>query len=337
MNCNNCGAPLVPGDQFCKNCGTPVSNNSVQNQNVGVEPVQTVNPNVAPVNNSVEMPVQNPTPINIEVETPVQSTIPSQTPINGGIETPVQNVTPSIPVNNGIETPVQNPVPNQDSTPMPTTPKQSNNNIIFIIIGVVMLIIIIVLAIMLVTKDGSSNNVVNSTTNNTDNGEVTPLSQPTTYQVYALGHSFDVPTDVVYEKDTDKIAFGNEAEGWVAQLEVAATDFTQIVQRMSDLATTFQSSGYQIVNTTELKNINGKQYIVMDLAYNTTNLTIAITELSNGYIGCITLVDVIENQIASTYLESVNEIISTANYVGTTSNMEISEIPNNILDIVNVE
>jgi len=309
MNCKNCGAPLIPGDQFCKNCGAPVSNNSVQNQNIGVNPNQSQMSNMTQPSNMAPNMVQ---PTN---------TMPNMGQSSNSI--PNMGQQPNVVPNMGQSS---NSMSNMRPTSNPV-PQKSNNNFIFIIIGAVLVVIIIILAILLITKDGTSNQVVNTNNNNNSSGEVTPVSQTSTYKVTAIGHSFDVPVDVVYEKDTSQVIFGKESAGWVAEVIASPENYETYKLNKEQIVQNLESSGFTIIGNAEEKTVGNKKYIVIDTVFGTDNCTFAITELSSGYVAVIAIVDVIENKQGSLYLEDVNNIIKTAKYIGNTSNMETNNMP----------
>lgn len=107
MNCNNCGAPINPGETICRNCGNPINNgggmNINQNNAAGMfnVPGQTNNMNInpTPINNQPQMNM-NPIPNN---QMPNQFNPNMQPPINNqNIDNMPNN--PNMYPNQGINT-----------------------------------------------------------------------------------------------------------------------------------------------------------------------------------------------------------------------------------------
>lgn len=294
MNCNNCGSPLIPGDQFCKNCGTPVPNNSVQNPNVGVN---------GPVIQPTMQPVQ-PEPQQV-FQQPVQT---------------VETMNMSQPMNN-VSTPTMQPQ-NVNPTPSPVQPQPTNKNntVLFVIIGVVLVGIIIVLAVLLMNK--KEQPVTNGTNGNTSGDNVAQLAQTNTYEVTGIGYKFDVPTDIVYEKDSEQIMFGNEAKGWVAMVSLFDSYYSEISSNSTLFAQTMNDLGYSISNT-EVKTIGNKEYVVFDGEYEGMVYTMAFTELPNNNTAMIMIIDM-NNVSTNQYLEDVNKILETAEYAGSYRGIEFN-------------
>lgn len=297
MNCKNCGAPLVMGDQFCKNCGTPVVNNNVPNQNSGIEMPNYANTN--PMSTSNVSNANNGMPNTTDIMPNTNNAMPSYSAINS--------------VSTQFE------------------PKK-NNNIIFIIITIVLVIIIGVLGFLLINKDSGTTQVTN---NNGSSGSVTPVSKTSTYKVTAFGHSFEVPTDVVYEKSEQSITFAKENAGWIAQVEANAGDFRNVILYKDQLKTNLINMGFTVPGNPEEKTISGKTYIVIEAEVDYYNVSFVATELSSGYVAAIMIMDVVENKKGSLYLEDVDAIIKTAKYVGETSNMEMNKLPESWASAIN--
>ena len=194
MYCKICGAPLTPGDVFCKNCGASNNNNASEPKAPEVEPVvnempqnpvdnapaeKIIEENVSPENNEqVEVmaptvePVMNEPVENIE-QTPNVEPVPDAEPVPN-VE-PVENTEQVPNAEPVMEEPVQN-VPEEageQATPKQAEGKEDKSGKFLLVIGIVVGILAILVIAYLIYSSLGKNTPTNG------GGQVTIITQNT--------------------------------------------------------------------------------------------------------------------------------------------------------------
>lgn len=366
MNCKKCGFQLAENDQFCKNCGTPVNNISVQNNNEGLgnksiempsapqpivrEQVTTPQPtSPQPVSNyaqAQQQPVDNiPRPIS-NVERPAENIQQQVTNVQQSVNkvqpqmSTVQQSMNSVhqPVSN-MQQPMNNTSQSSNNIQQPsnnvTQPSwtngynyqqtnsvsQKNDNTKFIIIGIAIAVVVVGIFIGIIAIGGKksgagTNNGGSSATNNSNSS----------YTVKFNGFTFKIPTNLVYETQTDAILLGDEEGTWVTYIEVMEGSYSQVLSKKNQLQGLYQSMGYTSSAAVE-KTISGMPFITLELSKGGTNALLGIAKANSMNMFGITAYNM-DNEYDYKLLETVSSILSSAEYSGATNNMSVFEKPN---------
>lgn len=295
MFCKKCGSPLNENDQFCIQCGAPV--NDVANQNLEV-----MDNNVSQVSNSTTNEF-------------VQG-------FNNQVQQPINNV-------NNLNNNSFNQMPNNqngwmngyNSQPVYNEPKK-NNNMIYIIIGIAVAVVLF-LGIILVSAFGKSDNDYSGVDNSGSNTTGTNVSKQSTYTAKFSGFTFKIPTDLVYEIDTDSLVISDEAGTWATYILAIEGSYNSLLANKSLIQGNLQNSGYIASNAVE-KTIGGKSFITTEVTKSGINAIIGYTKANSMNVFGITAFNV-SNDFDYNILETLASILNTAEYTGNTNNMSVFE------------
>lgn len=158
----------------------------------------------------------------------------------------------------------------------------------------------------------------------------TPTTPNTsTYKVNLKGFKLYVPDDLIYKIDTtrDSIRIGDKLYTWVSSLDILDLPFQQMKINRSKLSTSMMqtfASVNAIVSDATLENIDGVEFIVMELKTGGTNEILACAELNSMYSACLEI-QTDNNDFDRNTLKNIAPIIKTAEYTGETKNLEMKE------------
>ena len=188
-----------------------------------------------------------------------------------------------------------------------------DNNIKFIIIGIIVARAIIgIIAAVGLFGDNKSNN------SETNNGS-------SSYTVKFNGFTFKVPTNLVYETQTDALLIGDEDGTWTVSIEVIDGSYSQMLSNKNQLQTMFQSTGYTASVPVE-KTIKGMSFITLELSKSSSNVLLGLTRANSMNLFGISAYN-IDNEYDYKLLEKISTILSSAEYSGSTNNISIFEKP----------
>lgn len=293
MFCKKCGANLTENDQFCKNCGEKVVNETINNSNINNNSNSNGNSNSndissEPIISMTPMEVNNVSSIdNSSNETPVMVNDNISNDINSNNMNSMNN---NSNMNNNVNT-----SNNSNNT------KPGNLKTILIIAGVV---VALILVFVIGFFNGKSTGNSGEPSSNGGSGDpATPVSNTSTYKVSFGGFTFEIPDTLTYEVQSNSLLFGNDT--WAASLMMQQGDFNTLKSNRSKMKSKIESAGYTAKNA-ELKTINKREYITMEVSYSGENVIYVYTKGNNSYVFGVALYN-----IDNTYdYEPINEITS---------------------------
>jgi hypothetical protein len=223
--------------------------------------------------------------------------------------------------NNGINNPTMSSNNSQsawqNSYNQQPVMKQKNNNgdgkymILGVVIAVAILVVVCVIGIIFSGSgnDGTSNSVSGIT-----------QTSSSTYNVKFQGFTFKVPTDLIYETDSDALYIGDEDGTWQASIEIVEGSFSQLQSNKNQLISIYQQQGYGAANLNE-KTYSGQDFITLELTYSGSNAILGFTKANSMYVIGATAYNM-DNDFDYDTFNKVASIISTASYTGETTNMK---------------
>lgn len=273
----------------CKTCGSPLTENDQFCKTCGAAVPAQDTPVVPPVDNQ---------------------------PMSAMPEMPTPPVTPEAPAPTVAPEPVAAPQPVVNTNPVgmnPTAPapeKKQNNNIKYIVIGVVAIVAIV--AGLFIFKTLGQKTEPNSVQ--------PPQQTPKTYKVNYNGFTFAVPDNLVYKLDTTAMYIGDEADTWLAKIEIAQGSYEQLNANKGQLHTVLIQSGIPNVKPAEEKTLGGLTYLTMEASSSGTNVLASLTKINAMYFAFV-LSQTKDNEFDYKVLETIAPIISSATPTDTTNNM----------------
>lgn len=225
------------------------------------------------------------------------------------------------PMNNYSQPAMQQPswTSGYNAQPINQAPKNSNTK--FIIIGIIVAVAIVGIIVAISAFGGNKSN--NSGTNN--GGSSVVNNSNSSYTVKFNGFTFKIPTNLVYETQSDAVLLGDEEGTWAAYIEVIEGSYSQMLSKKSQLQSVYQSMGYTSSAAVE-KTIGGMPFITLEISKSGTNALLGLAKANSMNLFGITAYNV-ENEYDYKLLETVSSILSTAEYSGATNNMSVFEKP----------
>ena len=225
------------------------------------------------------------------------------------------------PMNNYSQPAMQQPswTSGYNAQPINQAPKNSNTK--FIIIGIIVAVAIVVIIVAISAFGGNKSN--NSGTNN--GGSSVVNNSNSSYTVKFNGFTFKIPTNLVYETQSDAVLLGDEEGTWAAYIEVIEGSYSQMLSKKSQLQSVYQSMGYTSSAAVE-KTIGGMPFITLEISKSGTNALLGLAKANSMNLFGITAYNV-ENEYDYKLLETVSSILSTAEYSGATNNMSVFKKP----------
>lgn len=225
------------------------------------------------------------------------------------------------PMNNYSQPAMQQPswTSGYNAQPINQAPKNSNTK--FIIIGIIVAVAIVGIIVAISAFGGNKSH--NSGTNN--GGSSVVNNSNSSYTVKFNGFTFKIPTNLVYETQSDAVLLGDEEGTWAAYIEVIEGSYSQMLSKKSQLQSVYQSMGYTSSAAVE-KTIGGMPFITLEISKSGTNALLGLAKANSMNLFGITAYNV-ENEYDYKLLETVSSILSTAEYSGATNNMSVFEKP----------
>lgn len=283
MNCKNCGTQINQGEMFCRNCGASVE---VNNQPVmqPTQPVGNVQPTMQP----------NQPMMNQQVAQPMPQTM-----------------------NQPMGQPMMQPM-------MQQAPKKNNTGVI-VLVAVVVVAVLVIGGVLLATRGkndkggNGDSNIIESNSN--QGGEVTPVST-TTSKVRFKGFEFNIPTEYLFEIQTNSLAVTDNIT-WLTDIEVIDASYTTLVSRKEQIKLNMEKNGY-IASTPVVKTYSGVQWITIEVQNGSSKAIIAYSQATASKVfGIVGYTK--NNTIDYTMLDKIAPIVKTATYVGNSQSIK----PNN--------
>lgn len=203
-----------------------------------------------------------------------------------------------------------------NAQPIRQTPKNSNAK--FIIIGIIAAIAIVGIIVAISAVGGNK-------LNNSGGGSSVINNSNSSYTVKFNGFTFKIPTNLVYETQSDSIILGDEDGTWAACIEVCKGYYSKVLSNKGELQGRYQSIGYTSSAAVE-KTIGGMSFITLELSKDGTNSLFGITKANSMNLFGVTAYN-IDNEYDYTLLEKISSILSTAEYNDDTNNISIFEKP----------
>lgn len=293
MKCSNCGTELGENDVFCSKCGTTIEKKGGNNMQ----------------NNDGEM---------YNYDRPVNQQI------NNNAQRPnTQNYGQQYGNNSGNGSVVKTCI------------------IIVIIVAILAAVGFVVYSIVsAINKNSNKSEIANnptsittpSTTQTTNNDYGTTTTSNTqrsssTYKVNYGGFKLYIPDDLIYQMDAtnDAINIGDALSTWVAQMSIQQQPFQQLKQNKSYLSSNlseFLSSYNATVSNATIENIDGIEFIIMELKVAGTNELMALAQLNSMYTACFEVANE-NNDFDRNVLKNLTSIIRTAEFSGDSKNLEV--------------
>lgn len=310
MFCKKCGASLTENDQFCKNCGEKVvneiNNNSNMNNNsngndFSSEPIISMTPmevnNVSSIDNS-----SNDTPVMVNDN------------ISSGVNSSNMN---SMNSNSNMNNNVNNNVNTSNNS---NNAKPGNLKTVLIIAGVVVALIIVFLIGFFNGKstENGGEHTKNGGSGSSGGESATPVSNTATYKVSFGGFTFEFPDTLVYEIQNNSLLFGTDT--WGASLMLQQGDFNTLKSKRSKMKSNIETAGYTAKNA-ELKTINKREYITMEISYGGQNAIYVYTKGTNSYIFGAVLYN-IDNTFDYEPINDFTSIFDSAVYSGSSMSIK---------------
>lgn len=182
------------------------------------------------------------------------------------------------------------------------------------------------------TSGGVNNetSIATSSTLNNDyeaTAQVSSTQKSSTYKVNYGGFKLYIPDNLIYEMDTtnDAINIGDALSTWMAQLSIQKLPFQQLKQNKSYLSSYFSeylSSYNATVSNATVENIDGIEFVIMEIEVAGTNELIGCAELNSMYTACLEVANE-NNDFDRDVLKNLTSIIKTAEYNSDTKNLEV--------------
>lgn len=196
----------------------------------------------------------------------------------------------------------------------PTNQTSKNSNTKFIIIGIVVvaLVVGVIVAINLLNDNKSGSNNNSSVANNNSS-----------YTVKFNEFTFKIPTNLVYETQTNFISLGNEEGTWAAHIEVIEGTYSKMLSNKNQLQSLFQEKGFT-ASAAEEKTIGRMPFITLELSKGGINALIGYAKATSTNLFGVTLYNM-DNEYDYKTLKEVSNVLSSAEYTGEANNMSTFE------------
>lgn len=299
MKCSNCGTELGENDVFCPKCGTAIQKKGGSNmQNNNGEMYNYDRPVNQQINNNAQRPnTQNYGQPNMYGQ---------QYGNNGGNGSVVKTCI-----------------------------------IIVIIVAILAAVGFVIYSIVsAVNKNNNRSDITNNPasistpsttqTSNNDYGTTTTSStqrNASTYKVNYGGFKLYIPDDLIYQMDAtnNAINIGDALSTWVAQMSIQQLPFQQLKQNKSYLNSYFSeylASYNATVSNATVENIDGIEFIIMELKVAGTNELMGLAQLNSMYTACLEVANE-NNDFDRNVLKNLTSIIRTAEFSGDSKNLEV--------------
>ena len=307
MKCTKCGMELRETDAFCPNCGEPAN----QNKNAGNNN-EVGNPNTY----TYERPISN-----------------QQTNYNQQQRTNQQ---------------YNFNQPNYGQTQF----QQQNNENNTIKVGMIVVVIIILVALILgyaliikpaqdEMKNTTDNNTIsnnsynqsNEQNNSSNKNNNSSINKTSSYKVNVAGFNLYISDDLIYEIDStsDAISIGDSESTWIIQIQIIEGNFDTMKKNIDTLVpylSELYGTEAEFSNAT-METIGGVECVAFDATMSGVNMTLGIAKVNSMYSAVYVIMNQ-DNSFDRDRIETVANIINSAEYVGNTTNMETNN--NNVLD-----
>ena len=289
MLCKKCGTNVLDGIKFCPNCGSSL-------EEAPVAPVAPATPEVTPA--APAAPVTPTAPV-----TPV-------TPV-----APVNNVPPVMPVNNGVYAPQQ--MNNQN---------KSNNGLIIVIVAIVVGLIVCIAIIAAAGKKGKDNptsntgsnttsnivsnttsNIVSNTTSNIESNITSNITSNTTSNIVSnttsnvtsntttgntvtfKGYNLEIPSNYKVSYNGTQLQLMGTNNSDIAVISIQDGAYETLKTNSATIDAYIKNSGYTIVKNTEVKQLNGVEFLTVEVDKSGQKMALAYAKLAPNKIFLIVI------------------------------------------------
>lgn len=178
----------------------------------------------------------------------------------------------------------------------------------------------------------TSETMTTSLNNNDTQTQVATTSttpNTSTYKVNLKGFKLYIPDDLIYKYDTTKgnIKIGDKIYTWLSTFDIFDVPFQQMKINKSKLSASMTqslASVNAIISEPTIENIDGVEFVIMEIKIGGTNEILAFAELNSMYSACIEI-QTDNNDFDRTVLKNIIPIVKTAEYTGETKNLEMKE------------
>ncbi|MBE6153842.1 MAG: zinc ribbon domain-containing protein [Firmicutes bacterium] len=233
----------------------------------------------------------------------------------GGAQQPMNNGMGGQPMNN-YQQPTNGYMNSYNSQPMYNQPPKSNNTK-FILIGIGVAVAVVVVAILIFALGGNDNNAGGNYGGTNDGG--TTINNKSTYTVNFKGFTFKIPTDLVYETQSDAILLGDEDGTWASYIEVIEGSYNQLLSNKNQLQGIYQQQGFTS-SAAATKTVGGLDFITLEISKGGQNALLGLAKANSMNVFGITAYTQ-ANDFDYDLLETVSSILKTAEFNNATNNM----------------
>lgn len=202
-----------------------------------------------------------------------------------------------------------------------------NSNTKFIIIGIIVAVVVVG---AIIGGAVAFSVLGNKKINNSEpkESEVTLVNNDnnnknSNYTVKFKGFTFKIPTNFVYEVQTNALLLGDEEGTWASYVEIVEGSYNQLLSRKGQFQSTYQSMGYTSSAAVE-KTIGGMPFITIEISKSGTNTLLGLTKANSMNLFGVTIYN-IDNEYDYKLLETISGILSATEYNGTTNSMSTYE------------
>lgn len=199
---------------------------------------------------------------------------------------------------------------------MQVTPNNGGNKNVLVGVGIVLVIAVMAVVIFL------GKSMLDGNSSNGGSGSSMPATtlSGSAYKVNMGGFTFSIPDNYVYEAEAGALNIGDSAGTWVVEIGVASGNYSQVKANRSQLRGAVQQSGYSATDA-KVQTLGGVEFITLELQMSGMNVIMAYAELNSMYTAAIAAYN-LDNEFDYSLLENIAPTISSASYVGESTNIE---------------
>ena len=216
-------------------------------------------------------------------------------------------------------------------------PQKNDTTKIVLTCVCVLLFVILIIAIIFFAMYLKNNNNASAGSNSANEYEygdkyknedeedkkTTTTKKESSYKVKFNGFELKVPTNLIYEESQGMMLIGDEEGQWVASMLVVKGAYNQLTTNKNQLQGTFTQQGYQASGAVE-KTINDMPCITLEISKSGVNSLVCYAKANSMNIFGVTVANT-DNEFDYDALETIADILNSAEYIGETNNISTSE------------
>jgi len=187
--------------------------------------------------------------------------------------------------------------------------KNNNKNKVIILVSALVLILIVVLGFIFVPKLLKK-----------DNDAIVSEG----YKINFDEFTFNISDDLTYSINDNKLAIADKNITWRLEMVIVEASYNQLKENMSQLQNYFQKNGF-MSKPAEIKNLDGVEYLTIELSSDGTNLLGAYTKMTANKTAWVIAYDQ-DNEFNYDILTKLSSIISNATFSESIDNFQNDEI-----------